>query len=266
MQNTFDQVCDRTHHLCGRTDGHPRSPDQIRRDNLVGSKRSLNLRLVTQGLPRQQPAMEELLLCRTGGRLDSALSPEEERRWAGAAGSKTRERGSCGGSAADCVFSNFSIVLSEESIEETEIINMGVIYGQKQEEDDIASVDLDDWLYFPPEEKVIDISKHVRDRVHLEIKITAICDPLCKESPVHHNIFFNRNLHIPKTSILKHMNKTLAKHPPFHENSTAKTAGANQSKKRSIHKTLAMHSPNQEKTPPRHQGQICPKNAASTKL
>lgn len=93
----------------------------------------------------------------------------------------------CGGSAADCVFSNFSIVLSEEPIEEPETINMGVIYGQskvngteEQEEDDIASVDLDDWLYFPPEEKVIDISKHVRDMVHLEIKINAICDPMCK--------------------------------------------------------------------------------------
>ena len=33
--------------------------------------------------------------------------------------------------------------------------------------------------------------------------------------------------------------------PPFQENFTAKTAGANQSKKRSIHKTLARHSPNQ---------------------
>ncbi|KAI3501971.1 hypothetical protein L1887_30000 [Cichorium endivia] len=93
----------------------------------------------------------------------------------------------CGGSAADCVFSNFTIVLSEEPIEEPEIINMGVIYGQskvngteEQEEDDIASVDLDDWLYFPPEEKVVDISKHVRDMVHLEIKINAICDPMCK--------------------------------------------------------------------------------------
>ena len=55
------------------------------------------------------------------------------------------------------------------------------------------------------------------------------------------------------------MNKTSAKHPPFQENSTAKTAWAKQSKKRSIHKTLAKHSPNQEKTLPRHQGQICPK-------
>ncbi|KAI7724698.1 hypothetical protein M8C21_004575 [Ambrosia artemisiifolia] len=87
----------------------------------------------------------------------------------------------CGGPAADCVFSNFSLVLSEEPIEEPEIINMGVIYGQsQQEEDGEASVDLDDWLYFPPEEKVIDISKHVRDMIHLEIKINALCDPTCK--------------------------------------------------------------------------------------
>lgn len=87
----------------------------------------------------------------------------------------------CGGPAADCVFSNFSLVLSEEPIEEPEIINMGVIYGQsEQEEDDEASIDLDDWLYFPPEEKVIDISKHVRDMVHLEIKINTVCDPMCK--------------------------------------------------------------------------------------
>lgn len=86
----------------------------------------------------------------------------------------------CGGPAADCVFSNFSLVLSEEPIEEPEIINMGVIYGQSEQEDDETSVDLDDWLYFPPEEKVIDISKNVRDMVHLEIKISALCDPMCK--------------------------------------------------------------------------------------
>ncbi|KAG6422265.1 hypothetical protein SASPL_118831 [Salvia splendens] len=30
-------------------------------------------------------------------------------------------------------------------------------------EDDDASVDIDDQLYFPPEEKVIDISKNIRD-------------------------------------------------------------------------------------------------------
>ncbi|KAK9076270.1 hypothetical protein SSX86_004603 [Deinandra increscens subsp. villosa] len=86
----------------------------------------------------------------------------------------------CGGPAADCVFSNFSLVLTEEPIEEPEIINMGVIYGQSEQGDDDESVDLDDWLYFPPEEKSIDISKHIRDMIHLEIKISAICDPMCK--------------------------------------------------------------------------------------
>ncbi|KAJ9549213.1 hypothetical protein OSB04_021756 [Centaurea solstitialis] len=96
----------------------------------------------------------------------------------------------CGGLAADCVFSNFSVVLTEEPIEEPDIINMGVIYGEgkfnsssgseEREEDDDASIDLDDWLYFPPEEKVIDISKNVRDMVHLEITINALCDPMCK--------------------------------------------------------------------------------------
>ncbi|XP_076885550.1 large ribosomal RNA subunit accumulation protein YCED homolog 1, chloroplastic-like [Bidens hawaiensis] len=86
----------------------------------------------------------------------------------------------CGGPAVDCVFSNFSLVLTEEPIEEPEVINMGVIYGQSEQGDDEESVDLDDWLYFPPEEKLIDISKHIRDMVHLEIKINAICDPMCK--------------------------------------------------------------------------------------
>ncbi|KAI3694081.1 hypothetical protein L1987_77040 [Smallanthus sonchifolius] len=86
----------------------------------------------------------------------------------------------CGGLAADCVFSNFSLVLTEEPIEEPEIINMGVIYGQREQEDADESVDLDDWLYFPPEEKSVDISKHIRDMVHLEIKINAICNPMCK--------------------------------------------------------------------------------------
>ena len=89
----------------------------------------------------------------------------------------------CGGLAADCVFSNFSLVLTEEPIEEPDIINMGVIYGQskangtEEQEDDLSDIDLDDWLYFPPEEKSIDISKNIRDMVHLEITINGLCDP-----------------------------------------------------------------------------------------
>ncbi|KAJ9184479.1 hypothetical protein P3X46_004199 [Hevea brasiliensis] len=97
----------------------------------------------------------------------------------------------CGEPTAKSIYSNFSILLTEEPIEEPEIINMGVIFGKdkfkssmassmEEEDDDDASIDWDDRLYFPPEEKEIDISKHIRDLVHVEISINAICDPSCK--------------------------------------------------------------------------------------
>ncbi|KAF8398784.1 hypothetical protein HHK36_014642 [Tetracentron sinense] len=96
----------------------------------------------------------------------------------------------CGEPAAECVFSNFTLLLTEEPIEEPEVINMGVIFGEDtfrtstgssgEEEDDEASIDLDDRLYFPAEEKEIDISKHIRDMVHVEITITTICSSGCK--------------------------------------------------------------------------------------
>ncbi|XP_052194560.1 large ribosomal RNA subunit accumulation protein YCED homolog 1, chloroplastic [Diospyros lotus] len=95
----------------------------------------------------------------------------------------------CGESTPECVFSNFSLLLSEEPIEEPEIINMAMIYGEDkfrtsgsidEEEDNEASIDLDDRLYFPPDEKAIDISKHIRDMVHVEITLNAVCDPKCK--------------------------------------------------------------------------------------
>ncbi|XP_022155011.1 large ribosomal RNA subunit accumulation protein YCED homolog 1, chloroplastic [Momordica charantia] len=90
--------------------------------------------------------------------------------------------------AAECVFSNFSLILSEEPIEEPEVINMGIISGQDKfmtfdqnsDQDDEELIDLDDQLYFPPVEKEIDISKNIRDILHLEITMNAICNPGCK--------------------------------------------------------------------------------------
>jgi len=67
--------------------------------------------------------------------------------------------------------------------------NMAMIYGEDkfrtsgsidEEEDNEASIDLDDRLYFPPDEKAIDISKRIRDMVHVEIILNAVCDPKCK--------------------------------------------------------------------------------------
>ncbi|KAF6150681.1 hypothetical protein GIB67_020764, partial [Kingdonia uniflora] len=95
----------------------------------------------------------------------------------------------CGEPAADCVYSNFSFVLNEEPLEEPDVINMGVIFGEEksksyntssQEGDDDTDVDFDDWLYFPSEQKQIDISKNIRDIVHLEITINTVCNSECR--------------------------------------------------------------------------------------
>lgn len=78
---------------------------------------------------------------------------------------------------------------------------MGVIYGEEkfrtvgddgQEEDDNLA-DFDDQLYFPPEDKEIDISKHIRDLLHLEITIDAICDPKCNGICLRCGTNLNRN-------------------------------------------------------------------------
>lgn len=97
----------------------------------------------------------------------------------------------CGEPTAESIYSNFSMLLTEEPIEEPEIIDMGVIFGEdkfkssvassiEEDDEDDASIDWDDRLYFPHEEKEIDISKHIRDLIHIEITINAVCDPSCK--------------------------------------------------------------------------------------
>lgn len=85
------------------------------------------------------------------------------------------------------MFSNFSLLLSEQPIEEPDIINIDTLFAKGDEdddndndEDDDSSIDWDDRLYFPSEDKEIDISKNIRDMIHLEITINAICDAKCK--------------------------------------------------------------------------------------
>ncbi|ESW31471.1 hypothetical protein PHAVU_002G240600 [Phaseolus vulgaris] len=91
--------------------------------------------------------------------------------------------------SAESIFSEFSLLLTEEPIEEPETIDMGVIFGEDklttsgnggQDDDEDALIDLEDQLYFPSQEKQIDISKNIRDRVHLEITMNSVCDPGCK--------------------------------------------------------------------------------------
>ncbi|CAJ1938682.1 unnamed protein product [Sphenostylis stenocarpa] len=92
--------------------------------------------------------------------------------------------------SAESIFSEFSLLLTDEPIDEPETIDMGVIFGEdklttagnsgEDDNDDDGLIDLEDQLYFPPEKKQIDISKNIRDRVHLEITMNSVCDPGCK--------------------------------------------------------------------------------------
>jgi len=83
---------------------------------------------------------------------------------------------SCGGASAKSVYSNLTMLLSEEAIEEPEEINLGTIFG----EDDEKLIDFEDQVYFPSEEMELDISKQIRDLVHVEITINSVCDAGCK--------------------------------------------------------------------------------------
>ncbi|GER48424.1 hypothetical protein STAS_25588 [Striga asiatica] len=95
----------------------------------------------------------------------------------------------CGEPAAQSLYLDFSLLLCEQPIPAEDTINMGVIFGddksknfgmEDNEENEDASIDLDDQLYFPVGEKTIDISKNIRDLIHLEINFNAVCDPGCK--------------------------------------------------------------------------------------
>lgn len=73
-------------------------------------------------------------------------------------------------------------------MEEPDVIDLGTIYEEEEEEEvssatgtqDDEDIDWDDRLHFPAGDKEIDISKHIRDVIHLEITFDALCSPTCK--------------------------------------------------------------------------------------
>ncbi|RLM79379.1 uncharacterized protein C2845_PM12G31800 [Panicum miliaceum] len=76
----------------------------------------------------------------------------------------------------------------EEPVEEPDIVDLGTIYEEEEDgasltgtlDEDDQDVDWDDRLHFPAGDKEIDISKHIRDIIHLEITMDAVCSPSCK--------------------------------------------------------------------------------------
>lgn len=93
----------------------------------------------------------------------------------------------CGVPVGERVFGEFSLLLTEKPIVEPTKHRIGVVLGDgvalPEEEEDLEEVldlDLDDKLHFPKTEKSIDISKYIRDTVHLEIPILCVCTQSCR--------------------------------------------------------------------------------------
>uniref|UniRef100_A0ACD5ZCK7 Uncharacterized protein n=1 Tax=Avena sativa TaxID=4498 RepID=A0ACD5ZCK7_AVESA len=95
----------------------------------------------------------------------------------------------CADPAPEGIFANFSLLLTEDPVEEPDVVDLGTVYEEdrtkfpsvtgSQDEDD-QDIDWDDRLHFPAGEKEIDISKHIRDIIHLEITLDAFCSATCK--------------------------------------------------------------------------------------
>ena len=95
----------------------------------------------------------------------------------------------CAEPAPQAIFANFSLLLTGEPVDEPDLVDLGTIYEEDiangasltgtLDEDD-QDVDWDDRLHFPAGDKEIDISKHIRDIIHLEITMDAVCSPSCK--------------------------------------------------------------------------------------
>ncbi|CAD6248816.1 unnamed protein product [Miscanthus lutarioriparius] len=97
----------------------------------------------------------------------------------------------CAEPAPEGIFANFSLLLTEDPVEEPDVVDLGTIFeediakgaslaGTMDDEDDDQDIDWDDRLHFPATDKEIDISKHIRDIIHLEITLDAVCIPNCK--------------------------------------------------------------------------------------
>ncbi|CAI5472058.1 unnamed protein product [Closterium sp. Yama58-4] len=91
------------------------------------------------------------------------------------------------------IYSEFSLLLSASPLHEPTKRSLGVILDAPSssfnslpadyddgDEGDMLDLDLDDKLYFPPDQRIIDVSKYVRDTVHLEIPLKVRCSPGCR--------------------------------------------------------------------------------------
>ena len=94
----------------------------------------------------------------------------------------------CLAPVAERMFASFNLLLTEAPVKEPTKPNLGVVLGNdvniwRAEDDDNVvdelDIDLDDKLHFPRDQKELDISKYLRDTIHLEIPAKSLCDSTC---------------------------------------------------------------------------------------
>eukprot|EP00252_Welwitschia_mirabilis_P001485 TRINITY_DN11348_c0_g1_i1.p1 TRINITY_DN11348_c0_g1~~TRINITY_DN11348_c0_g1_i1.p1 ORF type:complete len:316 (-),score=34.61 TRINITY_DN11348_c0_g1_i1:468-1415(-) len=94
----------------------------------------------------------------------------------------------CGEIVVERVFSNFCLLLTNNPVNEAVEASVELDFGKHDQyressgdvDDDELDIYSDDQMYFPHEKKEIDLSKYIRDIVHLEDTLNAICDVNCK--------------------------------------------------------------------------------------
>ncbi|BBN00070.1 DUF177 domain-containing protein [Marchantia polymorpha subsp. ruderalis] len=82
------------------------------------------------------------------------------------------------------VFADFSLLLTEKEVKEPTQQRIGVVIGDNpyhapDDDGDGLDLDLDDKLQFPRDHKEMDLSKYLRDTVHLEIPSKSLCSADC---------------------------------------------------------------------------------------
>lgn len=93
----------------------------------------------------------------------------------------------CTAPVAERIFAEFSLLLTEQPVVEPSQQRIGVVLGADkgallpdEEVDAVLDLDLDDKLHFPKTQKSIDLSKYIRDTVHLEIPLQCLCALSCR--------------------------------------------------------------------------------------
>lgn len=94
----------------------------------------------------------------------------------------------CLAPVAERIYASFNLLLTEVPVLEPTQQNLGVVLGDnvniwKAEAGDDAQaeldIDLDDKIHFPRDQKEVDLSKYLRDTIHLEIPTKSLCDSGC---------------------------------------------------------------------------------------